>query len=454
MSDFGEAKFDFSEFMDLEMTLMDIKAEDVASTAVFLMKAEFMRHKAGIAQLARALHLAITYRPQCVDRYVELLNQDRLKCVFDPLRTELLDVIFHCFHTSWAYPCECGSLVFLYRAHQSHIYSDSEICSAIKSFFLHPKVMYLQRLWIWAYFAPLLSRLDPGMETQMLQIYSERREILLSRPEFGSFYDRYQEVKQGQWKEHSKWVNREDTFEHILMNDNVDELKRISGFPEFDFNQPIEPSLFEPCWFLRDGPRLIQYAIYHNAEKCVRFMQRFADLGAVDGKNKTTAQFAAAGGSTEMMAMCQQWSCSLAGTMQIAAGYFQSDIFFWLRDTQFWDSLGDEQYGEIMLSAAASGNVSIVSYCLEHGVSVNWQDGSGNTPLHYACYVGQIETVAFLLSIRDIDVNCMTVSHLFMANKFPRLCLLLNTDILLLQKCLFRGLSSGSMNAMLLIFHS
>ena len=448
MSD--STRFDFREFMDLEMMLMGLKAEEIASTAVCIMRTELIRHKAGIAQLARALHLAITYRPQCLDHYVELLKQERLKCVFDPLRNELLNVIFHCFHTSWAYPCECGSLVFLYRAHQSHVYSDSEVCSEIKSFFLHPKVMYLQRLWIWAYFAPLLSRFDPEMETQMLQIYSERREILLSRPEFGSFYDRYQEVKQGQWKEHSKWVNREDTFEHILKNDNIDELKRISGFPEFDFDQPIEPSLFEPCWFLRDRPRLIQYAIYHNAEKCVQFMQRFADLSVVDGKGKTTAQFAAAGGSTEMMAMCQQWSCSLAGTLQIAAGYFQSDIFFWLRDTQLGED--DGQYGEIMLSAAASANVSIVSYCLEHGVGVNWKDASGNTALHYACYVGQIETVAFLLSVKDVDVNCMTVCHLFMTNKFLRLCLLLNTDILLLRKCLFQGLSSGSMNAMLLVF--
>ena len=108
--------------------------------------------------------------------------------------------------------------------------------------------------------------------------------------------------------------------------------------------------------------------------------------------------------------------------------------------------------GSSALSAAASANVSIVSYCLEHGVGVNWKDASGNTALHYACYVGQIETVAFLLSVKDVDVNCMTVCHLFMTNKFLRLCLLLNTDILLLRKCLFQGLSSGSMNAMLLVF--
>ena len=428
--------FDFGAFVDMEMMLMELKPDDIANVAKSLMETEFVSDVVGISRIARVLHLALTYRPRSLNSYIELLEHQHLSRIFDCLRTELLNVIFHSFHTSWAYPCECASLTFLYRAHKRHMYSDSEMYSAIHSFFCQPKIMYLQRLWIFAYFAPLLTSVDSHIEQQMLRIFRDRRDILLTRPEFISFYDHYEDMKRNEWELHAKQVNQEGTLGFILRNDDINELMRESQHPEFDYDQRIERSLFEPCWFLRDRPTLIQYAIYHNALKCTELLQTFCDIHLQDARNKTTAQFAAACGSPEMMEKCRHWNCNFAGTMRIAAGYFQSDVFFWLLETEYHDQIGvDEWCDDVLLEVAASGNLYLLKYCLGRGINVNGESNK-STPLHYACYIGQIEMVEFLLARQDVDINRMTVSYLFMIKEFHQLCSQHNTVTQLSSKCL------------------
>jgi ankyrin repeat protein len=99
--------------------------------------------------------------------------------------------------------------------------------------------------------------------------------------------------------------------------------------------------------------------------------------------------------------------------MHVAAGYFQSDIFFWVYESQVRDLLIESaSFETAALSAAASGNLFLLKFCLDKGVDVNSSTANQKTALHYACYLGQVEMVTFLLAHPQIQVNALTNDRL------------------------------------------
>lgn len=56
--------------------------------------------------------------------------------------------------------------------------------------------------------------------------------------------------------------------------------------------------------------------------------------------------------------------------------------------------------------AATDGDINMLKkYILEKGISVNSTDDDERTPLHWAAAYGETETVQFLLSLPDVDID-------------------------------------------------
>ena len=57
----------------------------------------------------------------------------------------------------------------------------------------------------------------------------------------------------------------------------------------------------------------------------------------------------------------------------------------------------NEETGNTALhQAAANGQIAVVTWLLEHGAHINLPNKSKNTPMHWACLCGQIETVKLI----------------------------------------------------------
>jgi ankyrin repeat protein len=158
---------------------------------------------------------------------------------------------------------------------------------------------------------------------------------------------------------------------------------------------------------------LIEYAAYHRADECVDFLQPLSDIALTDARNKTLPQFSAAGGSASILQKAFHWHSPTTDVMHIAAGYFRTEIFFWVLEAQVRDLTAESpSYETAALAAASSGNLYLLRFCLEQGIDVNASTSVQKTALHYACYLGQVEMVRFLLSIPKVNVNAVTNDRL------------------------------------------
>ena len=58
-----------------------------------------------------------------------------------------------------------------------------------------------------------------------------------------------------------------------------------------------------------------------------------------------------------------------------------------------------------LCSAAASGNLRGIQYCIDNGLDVMAVNSLDKTALHYACYIGEMDLVRFFMSLKNVDIN-------------------------------------------------
>jgi ankyrin repeat protein len=402
---------DLDEFIALQTLLVDIEEHALPDVVARLCESPLLVSAAGRESVARAFHLAIKYRPLSHAAYLAVLSWPCGSAALAALAPALLRTIFHFLNTVYAFPSECGSISFLYHACPSLI-GEGALFGAIRAFVR--RAAPLPHLWVVACFAPVIARFDGALVAAARALYAASDAALgAHRAAFAGFYDAVDALREREWEAHRPFVLQCGTLARALARNDVAELRRLSAYPGFAASQRVRGALFEPCWFCRDDPTLIQYAAYHRAEECVDFLHPLSDVALTDSRNKTLAQFAAAGGSVAILSKVYRWGLPATDVMHVAAGYFRTDIFFWVLEAHVRD-LGAESpsYETAALAAAASGNLYLLKYCLDQGIDVNASTSVRKTALHYGCYIGQVEMVRFLLGVPRVDVNALTSDRL------------------------------------------
>ena len=61
---------------------------------------------------------------------------------------------------------------------------------------------------------------------------------------------------------------------------------------------------------------------------------------------------------------------------------------------------GTQKEPKDLIGAATWGDVNFLENCLQNGAEPNEKDEQGNTPLHVACYYGELECASVLLSYK------------------------------------------------------
>lgn len=374
---------EINDLIDLQEAIMSVNESNIRETVQYFLTCPFISDSIGYEKISRAFHLALTYHPLSIPSYIQLIKSFQQEKTLQTLKYSILHLLFHYLKNMSAFPSECGSLSFIYRSFLEDVYTEDDIFTQIQHFYETGVNFQLSLFWIFAYFTPIIEKKSQQLFELIIGLYNKEKEnkiylstiSLMLQNCFQSYFDQLPLFlsNDNKFEYHKGIVLQFGTMADIIRRDSIDELKQKASHPLFSIDQTISVSLFEPVWFLFDEPTLIQYSAFHHSLKCFNFCQMMdADLHLYDNKNKMLSQFAVAGGNVEIIRRVEQLGCSFNDTLHVAICYFWFDIFVWLHETKDVPlSIDDPVYGTILSSAAASGNIRGVQYCIEKGIDVS-----------------------------------------------------------------------------------
>ena len=227
-----------------------------------------------------------------------------------------------------AFPKNCEYLSFLFLSVRPHeILKSSHEFLSDSAFF---------------YFAPLIeSRNKNAFEAKMLSLRARS-----DHPNVRTFLWLFDSLRNDFTSVHkcivSQGVNPESRAMAIRY-DRLDELQEIAARGNFDVNQRIDVCPFERCDFVNHRPTMLQYAAFYGAVMCFKWLLLHgADWtkrddpqwnDAIDFQGRSLAEFAVAGGNTEIIRLVAQ-DCGgiTADCIPIAEHFRWHSIARWLRD--------------------------------------------------------------------------------------------------------------------------
>ena len=264
-------------------------------------------------------------------------------------------------------------------------------------------------------------------------------------PFCNAFFENYEELSKNEWELHKRLVREGVNPSNIgkaIRSDDIEELQEISSQTNFDFNQKIEPSLYERFSFVnKENVSLIDYAAFFGSIKCFKFLL----LNGSDLYN--SGKFAVAGGNIEIITLCEQNHSSFEGSCETAIQFHRNDIFRYIYDNEIEKidennqsashretekspseiklkklndlgliSITNNNYeilsfleGECMKTndslinhAAKIGNLFLVKYFLEN-------NQIPKDILVFASESGNIELVKFIFEQEGIDINAKDI---------------------------------------------
>lgn len=166
-----------------------------------------------------------------------------------------------------------------------------------------------------------------------------------------------------------------DPLVQCLLNDDDDELQRLSSEPDFDIETMIEPSLFSRSTILQDSTSPICFAAAVGSVKCFRFLllnNANLEYETWNEHPTTISSFAVSGGSNEIVRLLNQKGKSFNEAIFVAVQYHRTDIFNWLFQLLNVDiEIKNIRYGTLLHRAAKSNNVELSLFCMEHRCDVN-----------------------------------------------------------------------------------
>ena len=267
------------------------------------------------------------------------------------------------------------------------------------------------------------SKITSNSKSLYFAHYKTKSELddLKDEPFSEQFFENIDTLQKDNWKLHKKFVlegRNPLEIANLIRNDDVEKLQEISSQVDFDFDQAVEPSLYERCSFInQEGGyiSLIDYAAFFGSVKCFKF------LLLNDSELINTAKYAVAGGNFEIIHLCEQNHALFEGTYKAAIKFHQNDIFRYLYENKIeeikdltklakkcilYDNYEILSYLEeemtiddnVINESAKSGNIFLVKHYIE----------GNQVPKDifvYAAASRNIELVKYILEQNDIDIN-------------------------------------------------
>lgn len=384
--------------------LVTVTSDVVESRKQQILNSIFIYQPINERQLVHCILNTIVYRPLCVKAMAQLL-----KGVFENIdlqKSKLRDIFLH----DIALPSHCDYSHFnFYRELMAiDVYSEEEVVSEIVGFYEQLPAAEMNHLLLFAWFAPEIEKHNPCHFQRCLDI-SERSQDIHTRPDILHFFNNLPSFRENDyklWKECMAIHDEPSSVGHIILNDDLETFEKIAKTEGFDLNQRVLPFIFTFSSFMTSYPTLIQYAAFTGAVKCFKFLlESGADLQLNDYLQFTLAQWAVAGGNTDIIGMLDQ-KVSMKGCLSMSVKFIRKNLFEWLFSTKFKDISHSDLKGLSPIHyACESGCVSALLICLDNNIDPNISFNTGWSPLHIAAKNGQSSILRILTSHQQIKIN-------------------------------------------------
>lgn len=433
-------QLDSSEF-DFELLqeyLFDLEEANLAQTVDYIARTSFAQSNLGLIGLCHNFINIFRYSPHRIPSIVRVIEEIfsfwRRNESFREFPQRLLDYmyeqIFHRFSFREAY---VGNFAFIFHLYTAKILSLNTIVEKLDPIIRAPfkqtrcteygtSVSPLYIICFFSYFGPHIQKEAPDIFNLYEQLITEENAPQCFDAEEIEFYffKEYQQLRKDDWK-----IWRQHFEQHIthsigeaIRKDDIDYIQNITRLPDFDFNQRLMPTIFEPSIFIhysRDltGPTLLQMAAFHSATKIFKFLlMNDADCMLTDLRKRALTRYAIAGGNFEIIRMVEQKSSFDKNDIVMTIEFHHTLVFNWLFSLFFTESpangtekLNKEAIDPLVRNAATVNNISVLKTLLSNGANVNACDDFNWTPLHYACEKNNFESVKIILEQPGVLLN-------------------------------------------------
>jgi ankyrin repeat protein len=168
--------------------------------------------------------------------------------------------------------------------------------------------------------------------------------------------------------------------------------------------------VFDCTHILDSKPSLLQVAAFFGSVKCFEFLiAAGADPHTPAQRGLTLADFAVAGGNSELISRVLDLDVDVRGVFATAAKFHRSVAFDFLVEN--CDVIYESPYSVGFVAAAESNNLSLLLKCIDQGVDVNMRDPVNKTALSASAQFGHTDVLKFLLAHPEIDANVVSGYH-------------------------------------------
>ncbi|OHS93634.1 hypothetical protein TRFO_11624 [Tritrichomonas foetus] len=372
--------FQAQSTIDLQSILMDTTEETIEDNLNIFLDSVYRHDPLLMDSFVHYIIIAVFHRPKSIPTITQFI-----KCIIESTRDDqdfvnrLKEAILRMTPqkpaSSGHYANACGPLNFLYNCHKEGIFTDIEIIHLFKTL-IEGKFDSIKRVVVhmFAYFAPIIDKNDPELFNEIVQNLEAR---FYNYPDvFFRTLHGINSLKENDWALLKKMIYDENGIREIIQRDDVAALREYAANPNFNINMKLMPSLFDSYIMASDHPPIIAYAAFHGAIKCFRYMLlNGADPRQTDTLKRTVVHYAIAGGSIELVRICEQERMNFDGALEESVKMYQFEIFEWLQSAMFPElPQNNLTYGSIPVNAARTNNIKMIMFSLENGLDLNASD--------------------------------------------------------------------------------
>ncbi|OHT13837.1 hypothetical protein TRFO_15973 [Tritrichomonas foetus] len=313
------------------------------------------------------------------------------------------------FHVKYFRSHYCA---FIHECLKINFLSYEKILSFIKKYLISHPENNAHIFMAFCWFAPEIEIIDH----ELFEIIFSRLQRKCNMPNcqhfFKTFFQDFDNLRANNWERLKNYRENDfsdDKYTQEIIKDDVVGLQKFVQLNGINYQR--SPSVFWRHHVFQKFPALIQLCCFHNSKECFNFLrERDVKIDSISMANLTILQFAASGGSKDMVLYLLSKGCDKSGILHYAAMNNHNELFRFLIEQKICKI--DEVYanmGQPIHQAAKSNNLEVMNYCLEKGIDINVKNNEKRTALHISCGTGSFDALLFLLNHKDIQINAKDV---------------------------------------------
>lgn len=383
----------------LQDLLMNLSLENYDDTLDFFNSSIWSFKKSLFKQFVHNIIITSIYRPYSNPLLAKLISSivndmDEQSIFKDLLLSEIFDKLL-----SRAYKQFSSAIcMFLFNSVHYCLFQVDEIVKKVNSYKKDSDKFEKIAFFVFVWLAPEIENNDNVFFQDCLNICKRwTKDIEILYPTVGRFLYELDKMKANNWAMLKQRRTSDSTlkiFSAIFKRNDVEDLIQLSFHPQFNINQKIAYSIYEPSFFVSYMPTLIEFAAFCSAIDCFQYLaETSADLTETDNNNKTLAEFMVASGNHEIINMSKSIEIDCSPYM-----YLLSEFHYPIKELS----------EKILLAACKSNNIKVINDCLNK-VDFNCIDEKNKTPLIYASEFGNLDAIRIILKMKDINKNCKDI---------------------------------------------